>query len=298
MKPKIVLAGGTGFIGSFFQKKFADAGYEVVIISREANHVSWKDDASLLNALEGAAVLVNLAGKSVNCRYTAKNKKAILDSRVDTTRKLQQIADQCKRPPQLWINSSTATIYRHAEDRAMDEATGEVGSGFSVAVAQAWEKAFFENEYPGTRKIALRIAIVLGKTGGVMKPFTKLVRFGLGGKQGNGKQMFSWIHIEDLYQIVLFLMNNKTLKGIYNCSAPSPVTNQMFMGAIRKILRPLLYLPSPIILLKAGAILIGTETELLLKSRWVLPGKLLDAGYRFRYPNINAALNEIYQKQS
>jgi uncharacterized protein (TIGR01777 family) len=296
MKPKIVIAGGTGFIGSYFQKKFADAGYEVVIISREANHVSWKDDASLLNALEGAAVLVNLAGKSVNCRYTAKNKKAILDSRVHTTQKLQQIADQCKRPPMLWINSSTATIYRHAEDRPMDEETGEVGSGFSVAVARTWEKAFFEKEHPGIRKIALRIAIVLGRTGGVMKPFTNLVRFGLGGKQGSGKQMFSWIHIEDLYQILLFLMENQTLTGVYNCSAPYPVTNQIFMSTIRKILRPLLHLPSPTLLLKAGAILIGTETELLLKSRWVLPRKLLDAGYRFRYPDINSALHEIYKK--
>ncbi len=296
MKPKIVLAGGTGFIGNYFQQKFADAGYEVLIISRKANQVGWKDDASLLNALEGTELLINLAGKSVNCRYHAKNKKAILDSRVLTTQRLQQIADRCKQPPKLWINSSTATIYRHAEDRAMDEVTGEIGSGFSVAVARAWEKAFFEKENVNIRKIALRIAIVLGETGGVIKPFTNLVRWGLGGKQGNGKQMFSWIHIEDLYQIILFLMENKTLAGIFNCSAPYPVNNQTFMGAIRKIIKPLLHLPAPTLLLKTGAFLIGTETELILKSRWVLPRKLLDAGYQFRYPGIDTALNEIYKK--
>lgn len=186
MKPRIVIAGGTGFIGRYLTQRFTEDGYEVLIISRGNSFINWNDEEKIRAALEGAAVLINLAGKSVDCRYTKKNKRIILESRVETTQKLQKILETCSAPPPLWINSATATIYRHAEDRPMDEATGETGYGFSVEVAKAWEAAFFERPLAYTRKVLLRIAIVLGREGGVMKPYTALTRFGLGGVQGNG----------------------------------------------------------------------------------------------------------------
>jgi len=178
----------------------------------------------------------------------------------------------------------------------MDEHTGEIGTGFSVEVAKAWEKFFFEKYSVSTRKVALRIAIVLGKDGGVMTPFVNLVKYGLGGRQGNGKQMFSWLHIEDLYRVINFVLVNENLKGVYNCSAPKPVTNAVFMKELRNNLKPLLHLPSPKILLKAGAYFINTETELILKSRWVIPGKLLDAGFVFHYPTVEKALVNLLSK--
>lgn len=293
MQSKIVIAGGTGFIGQYLEKRFREDGFKVLIISRDTNHINWDNDKALKEALEGAATLINLAGKSVDCRYNKKNKSLILNSRIQTTRRLQSVVDNCKTPPKLWINSSTATIYRHSEDKAMDEDTGEIGSGFSVEVGKAWERCFFEKPVAATRKIALRIAITLGEKGGVMKPYRNLVRYGLGGKQGNGNQMFSWIHIEDLYGAIRFVMANGDMEGIYNCAAPNPVTNKSFMKEMRNILKPVIYLPSPKFLLKAGAYLINTETELVLKSRWVIPGKLLSKGFVFQYATINNALENI-----
>jgi uncharacterized protein len=209
MNTKIVIAGGTGFVGKYLTQKFIALGYEVIIISRQTNHINWDNTKAIIAALENAAMLINLAGKSVDCRYNEKNKQEIFDSRINTTNTLGQAIMQCKNPPALWINSSTATIYRHAQDRPMTESTGEIGSGFSVNVATNWEKTFFSFKLPGTRQVALRMAIVLGKDGGVVKPIKNLVRFGLGGKQGNGNQMFSWIHIEDLYSIIIYRNNIK-----------------------------------------------------------------------------------------
>jgi uncharacterized protein (TIGR01777 family) len=293
MKKKIVIAGGTGFIGKYLQQKFQEEGYEVFIISRGDQHINWNDEVSMIKAIEGAEALINLAGKSVDCRYTDKNKSLILSSRVDTTKKLQKVIDACVSPPKLWINSSTATIYRHSEDKPMDEYTGEIGSGFSVEVAKAWESAFYEKPASETRKIALRLAITIGNHGGVMKPFVNLVKCGLGGRQGNGKQMFSWLHIEDLFAVIKYLMINENLKGTFNCAAPNPVTNAAFMKEMRNVLKPLFHLPSPKLLLKVGAYFINTETELILKSRWVVPKRLLDAGFNFRYPSIDTALKNI-----
>ena len=209
---KVVLAGGTGFVGQDFAQRFKKLGYEVLIISRQPGHIAWEDSDGIRQALEGAEMLINLAGKSVNCRYTNENRRIILESRTSTTRILGESILECDLPPELWINSSTATIYRHAEDRPMTEKEGEIGSGFSVDVAKAWEQAFFEFSLPSTRQIALRIAIVLGK-GGVMEPLTNLVRFGLGGSQGPGTQQFSWIHIEDLFRMVLYLQQHPELEG-------------------------------------------------------------------------------------
>jgi uncharacterized protein len=293
MRKKIVIAGGTGFVGKFLTQKFIASGYDVIIISRQANHVNWSNDQAIIDALNNAEMLINLAGKSVDCRYNEKNKKEIFDSRIDTTNTLGLAILQCKNPPSLWINSSTATIYRHAQDRPMTESTGEIGTGFSVNVATNWEKTFSDFSLKNTRQIALRMAIVLGKDGGVVKPLKNLVRFGLGGKQGSGKQMFSWIHIEDLYNVILFLQQQSGLSGIFNTSAPNPVTNKILMQALRKQMKMPVGLPTPAWLLKIGAVFIKTETELVLKSRWVIPERLIQSGFNFKYSTIDAALKNI-----
>lgn len=164
MKRKIVIAGGTGFIGKYFEEKFKILGYEVKIISRQLHHISWSDHSGIVEAMEQAEMVINLAGKSVNCRYNQKNKEDIIHSRTETTTIIGDAMLACENPPPLWINSSTATIYRHADDRPMTESSGEIGTGFSVDVAKAWEQAIFAFQLPNTRKIALRIAIVLGKS--------------------------------------------------------------------------------------------------------------------------------------
>jgi uncharacterized protein len=293
MQQKIVIAGGTGFTGKYLSQKFKGLGYEVIIISRQAEHINWNNTAAIIAALENAEMLINLAGKSVDCRYNEKNKQEIFDSRINTTKALGQAVLQCKKPPPFWVNSSTATIYRHALDRPMTESTGEIGSGFSVNVATNWEKSFFDFKLTNTRQVALRMAIVLGKNGGVIKPLKNLVRFGLGGKQGKGNQMFSWIHIEDLYNIIIYLQQHKELSGVFNTSAPNPVSNKTLMQLLRKHLKVAIGLPAPKWLLKFGAVLIKTETELILKSRWVVPEKLLQSGYQFKYQTVDAALKNI-----
>jgi uncharacterized protein (TIGR01777 family) len=290
---KIVLAGGTGFVGKYLKTKFSELGYEVKIISRQNNSIQWTDLISIQEAIDNSEMLINLAGKSVDCRYNKKNKEEILRSRTETTKILGDIILKCKNPPELWINSSTATIYRHAEDRPMTESDGEIGSGFSVSVAKEWEKTFFDFRLPKTRQVALRMAIVLGKDGGVMIPFKNLVRFGLGGKQGNGNQMFSWIHIADLFGIIQFLQSNKKMTGAYNCSAPNPVSNETLMQSLRQAMNVKFGLPSPKLLLKIGAIIIRTETELILKSRWVIPERLTKAGFQFQFSTIDKALINI-----
>lgn len=297
MLKKIVLAGGTGFIGQYLERTYTNQGYIVHIISRQPGQVSWNDEQAMIGALEGAEMVINLAGKSVNCRYNEKNKREIYESRTKTTEALGKAIEKCQKPPQLWINSSTATIYRHAEDRPMTESTGELGTGFSVDVGKAWEDAFFQFKLPKTRQIALRLAIVLGADGGVMEPYVNLVRFGLGGKQGEGKQMFSWIHIEDVCRIIKFLKERKDLKGIFNASAPNPVTNKELMEQLRKAMDRSIGLPAPEWMLGMGALVIGTETELILKSRWVLPERLEKAGFRFHYDRLDRALWQILQEQ-
>jgi uncharacterized protein (TIGR01777 family) len=295
MNKKIVIAGGTGFIGNYLAAEFKKAGDDLLIISRRPGTIRWTDFQGILSALEGAELVINLAGKSVDCRYNAKNKEKILTSRTLTTKILGQAMELCKNPPVLWINASTATIYRHAEDRPMTEDQGEIGKGFSIDVATQWEKTFFSFHLERTRQVALRMAIVLGKNGGVIKPFLNLVRFGLGGMQGNGKQMFSWIHIADVFNIILFVLEHKELSGVYNCSAPNPVTNKILMRTLREKTNTKFGLPSPAWLLRMGAVMIKTETELVLKSRWVVPEKLMKAGYTFIYPSLDGALENILQ---
>lgn len=293
MKKKIVLAGGTGFVGKYLQQKYIALGCEVIIISRGEKHISWKNKTGIIASLENAEMLINLAGKSVDCRYNEKNKKEIYDSRIDTTKALGEAILQCSNPPPIWINSSTATIYRHAEDIPMTEDEGEIGTGFSVSIATAWEKAFFDFSLHKTRQVALRMAIVLGKDGGVIHPLKNLVRFGLGGKQGNGCQMFSWIHIEDIFRVIEFVKVNEQVTGVINTSAPNPIMNAQLMKLFRKTMKIPVGLPAPAWLLRMGAVIIRTETELILKSRWVIPQKLLNWGFNFTYNKVEDALKDI-----
>lgn len=307
---KIVIAGGSGFIGMQLAAEWAKDN-EVVILTRNIKDgldntygekkmingvemVKWdgKTIGDWAKCLEGSDLLINLAGKSVNCRYTDENKKEILDSRVNATKVLGAAINQLEHPPELWINSASTTIYRHAEDRPQDEYNGEVENDFSVQVCKAWEQAFNEQKLPGTRKVVLRIAIVLGK-GGVLVPYSRMVKLGAGGRQGDGKQMFSWIQIGDLERIIDWLYQHKEQEGTFNAAAPGPVANAQFMATLRSICKMPIGIPSPTWLLQLASLVIGTETELLLKSRWVLPSRLLKERFTFKYAEIKGALESL-----
>jgi len=242
--------------------------------------------------LEGAEMVINLAGKNVNCRYTPENKKEILESRVQATDAIAEAIRNCKVKPKLWINLSSATVYRHAEDRPQNEFTGEIGDGFSEDVVRAWEKAFGQ-DIGNVRKVTARLGIVLGKSDGVIPRFKNLVRFGLGGKQGSGNQRVNWIHVDDFLGAIEWFRTNPSASGPYNMVSPGPVTNAEFMRTMRKVMGMPFGLPAFEWMLKIGAWMIGTEVELLLKSRWVEPKKLKDEGYKFHYPDIENALKEL-----
>ena len=298
MAKRVVLAGGTGFIGQYFEKKFRNAGYDIAIISRQEPHINWNDRQRILKAVDGAALVINLAGRSVNCRYNEKNKKEIMNSRIDTTLIIGEAIEKSQNPPPLWINSSTATIYRDAMDRPMTEDNGEEGDGFSVNVGKRWEETFFSFKLPSTRQAALRITIVLGKDGGVIPVYQNLVKLGLGGKQGSGEQMFSWMHIEDLYRVVRFIESREDLSGVFVCGSPNPVPNKELMRLLRHTMGRNFGMPATEWMLKAGAVVIRTEPELILKSRWVLPSRLIKAGFVFLYPTLKLALEEINSRQT
>lgn len=294
----VVIAGASGFIGSYLRGRFETQGWTVRTIGRgPTTDAQWSgtggNDDGLRRVLDGAELLVNLAGRSVGCRYNARNRGEILRSRTDTTAALARAVAACGNPPRTWINSSTGTIYRHAEDRPQSEDDGELGSGFSVGVARAWEAALDAAPAPDTRKVPLRIAIVLGPGGGVMTPFRNLARLGLGGRMGPGTQKFSWIHVEDLFRAVLFVHEQTELNGPVNAASPFAVDNHELMALLRRSIGVPFGLPMPRWLLEVGAVLIGTEAELVLKSRWVEPRKLLDAGFTFNHPDLAGALKNI-----
>ena len=294
MPRTVVLAGATGFIGSYFKHRFVAEGWQVRTVGRDASSDAlWNDDGAIAKVLNGAELLVNLAGRSVNCRYNDRNRQEIVDSRVLTTRVLGRAVARCADPPGTWINASTGTIYRHAEDRSQSEGAGVLGSGFSVDVARAWEGELAAANVPGTRKVPLRIAIVLGPGGGVMTPLRNLARLGLGGYMGPGTQKFSWIHVEDLFRAVVFVHGQPALTGPVNAATPYAVDNRELMSLVRQSMGVPFGIPTPAWLLEAGALLIRTQTELVLKSRWVEPRKLVDAGFSFTHPGLAGALNAI-----
>lgn len=314
MADRIVIAGASGFIGRYLARAFTADGADVRLIGRDGPDASWGHTAAITDLLDGADLLINLAGKSVNCRYGPANRAEIMRSRIDTTRELTAALLACEVPPPLWINSSTATIYRHAEDRAMTESTGEIGTGFSVGIATAWERELAAADLPYTRRVALRMAIVLGD-GSALIPLLRLARFGLGGPQLDGpwfrtrarvaagtfhefrakwgRQKFSWIHIADVLGIIRFLRSHPELEGPVNASSPHPVDNVELMRTIRSVLGVPFGLPAPRPLLEVGTALIRSETELVLKSRWVVPEKLLASGFRFEYPQLGIAVRDI-----
>lgn len=299
---KIVLAGGNGYLGNVLAKHFSSLADEVVILARKpkANDgniktLLWdgKTMGDWANSLSDTDLLVNLCGKNVNCRYTEQNKKEIFDSRLVPTRLLGKAIEGLKNPPKLWINITSATVYRHAEDHEQDEFTGEIGKGFSVEVCKAWENSFFETETPQTRKIALRMGIVLGLQDGAFPRLLNLVKLGMGGKQGNGQQYMSWIHEADAARSIEWLLNHPEIKGVVNCTAPNAIKNDLFMRSIRKAYGIYFGLPTPAWLLGIGAKIIGTETELILKSRWVKPAVLLNGGFEFKYGVVKEAVEAL-----
>lgn len=302
----IVIVGANGFLGRVLSRYFLEQDWNVVAIVRKpegvidgVDYVQW-DGVNIgpwAEALEWVDVLVNLAGRSVNCRYGDKNRKAILDSRVGTTRLLGWAVSLCKNPPKVWINSSTATIYRHAEDQAQTDGNGELGSGFSVDVAKAWESAFFEDEIGGVRKVAVRSAIALGnEPDTVWTVLQKLAKRGLGGKMGSGQQMVSWISDNDFARAVEWLAKKGDAHATYNVSAPNPVTNTELMNLVRRSVGRSFGLPAAKWVLELGAFFLRTETELILKSRWVLPTRLLAEGFKFEDPQLEQWSKNLCQK--
>ena len=306
---KLVIAGGSGYLGRLVARYFGERGWEIITLARgELNPggvyervISWDglNPGPWVQAIAGVDVWLNLAGRTVNCRYSKKNRGEILESRVQSTRVLGN-ALRALRPearPRLWLNSSTATIYRHAEDRAQDEASGELGKGFSVEIAKAWEEAFFSAAIEGTRMVALRSAMVFGPgADGVYGAFAGLARLRLGGRHGSGQQFVSWIHHEDFCRALDWIIGHEELTGPVNLAAPGPLRNREFQRALRKSLGVSLGVPSPEWLLEIGAFFKRTETELLLKSRRVVPGKLVESGFRFQYQRVEEAFRDLATK--
>jgi uncharacterized protein (TIGR01777 family) len=314
---KIIIAGGSGFIGQALAERWGRDNH-VVILGRQMvkalnngrnrrlsaadgyNITYWRWDSHhtekhWANELEGCDMVINLAGRSVNCRYTASNRQEIINSRIDATNTIGRAIREATVPPKLWINAASATIYQHAQDRPQDEYTGAISTDpddFSVQVCKQWEAAFDIQRTPFTRKIVLRTAITLGD-GAVMARYLNLVKWGLGGRQGSGQQMFSWVHVDDVARAIEWCLEHPEMEGTYNLAAPGPVTNQYFMTTLRRLTGRTWGLPVPAWLLKLGAMMIGTETELVLKSRWVLPTKLTNSGFVFRYSKVDDALNSF-----
>lgn len=287
-------------MGTRFAELYRAAGDSVTTVGRGDADAVWGETTAITRLVDGADVLVNLAGKSVNCRYTERNKAEIFRSRLETTAELGHAVAAADAPPPLWLNASTATIYRHADDHPQTEADGELGSGFSVEVAKAWEKTFFDAARDGVRQVAMRTAITLGD-GSALSPLVGLTRIGLGGpqlggKSGGGNQRFSWVHLDDVFRAMRFF-ESSSLDGAVNITSPNPSTNREVMATLRRVLGVPVGIPLPRIALEAGAVAIRTETELILKSRWVLPKRLLDAGFVFEYPDLEGALRQILNRE-
>jgi uncharacterized protein (TIGR01777 family) len=309
---RIVLAGGTGQIGSLLARHFHTSGHQVCVLARTTLSAPWPMaawDGEQLGAwvasLEGTDVLINLAGRSVNCRYNHRNRRDILQSRVRSTELLGRAISKLDQPPRLWLNASTATIYRHSLDRAMGE-DGELGGRepgvppewhFSIEVAKQWEEAFFAAHTPATRKVALRSAMTMSPdSDGIFDTLLRLVRLGLGGKAGSGRQYVSWIHERDFIRALEFLIACDTIEGVVNVSSPHPLPNTEFMQILREAWGIRYGLAASAWMLEVGALLMQTETELILKSRRVVPARLLDLGFQLEFPHWpEAARNLVSQ---
>jgi len=299
---RIVIPGGTGQVGQLLARHFHANGHEVTVLSRSPHPAPWRvvtwdgiNPGPWIAELEDSDVCINLAGRSVNCRYNSVNRRAILDSRVQSTNVLNEVIASLHHPPPVWLNASTATIYRHSLDRPMDETTGELGGNepgapdtwnFSIQVAKAWEDAFFSTPTPRTRKVALRSAMTFSPDpGGVFDVFLNLVRHGLGGTISPGNQFVSWIHEVDFIRSIEFLIATQHFAGVVNLTAPHPLPNRDFLHVLREAWGTRIGLPTTSWMIEIGTFLMRTESELILKSRQVVPGRLLAAGFQFSLPH-------------
>ena len=308
---KIVLAGGSGFLGRSLAAHFQQSGYEIIILTRNPKagktgirEVAWdaRTSGEWVCELDQAVAVINLVGRSVNCRYHTQNRRLILESRLASTRVIGEAIARCQVPPPVWLNASTATIYKHNYGPAWDEAgvtgsTPEAKDGFSVKVALAWERVLAEASTPRTRKVAMRAAMVLGRDPNSVFPvLNRLARFGLGGKMGDGRQFVSWIHEMDFCRAIEWLITHDDLSGPVNVCTPHPVTNAAMMKIFREVCGVPFGLPANRGMLEVGAFLLQTETELLIKSRRVQPRKLLESGFTFRFPDLRGALVHLKTK--
>lgn len=311
---KIVIPGGSGQVGQILARYFHARGDSVTVLSRSPKATApWRTiawDGETLGPwtaeLEGADAVIHLSGRSVNCRYTPENRRQILDSRVVPTRLLGRAIEQATQPPKLWMNASTSTLYRHALNHPQDEFTGEILNpqpgvpetfNFSVGVGLQWEQAFHESTTPATRKIALRTSMVMSPDhGGVFSVLLGLVRAGLGGTQGNGHQYVSWIHDHDYAHAIDFLIGRPDISGPVNMTSPNPQPNCDFMRTIRDAWKMPVGLPAYDWMLEIGAVFLRTETELILKSRRVVPGVLLEKGFQFEFPDWQQAAQNLVER--
>ena len=312
---KVVIPGGSGQVGAILARAFSEDKHEVVILGRSGSsfskapsrHCQW-DGTTLgpwVQEIDGADVVINLAGRNVSCRYNATNRQEIMESRVQSTQAIGEAIRQSARPPCVWLQSSTATIYAHRYDAPNDEITGILGGNepgvpdtwrFSIAVAQAWEQAATAIETPNTRKVLLRSAMTMSPDrGGVFDVLLGLVRKGLGGTNGDGKQYVSWIHEYDFVRAIKWLIEHE-MEGPVNLSSPEPLPNAEFMATLRRAWGAKIGLPATKWMLELGAIFLQTETELILKSRRVVPGRLLEAGFEFKYPHWKEASTDLCQR--
>lgn len=310
----MVIPGGSGFLGRTLAKYFSQRDWRVVILSRHPSPIKGAEvfvwDGKTLGPwsqqLEGAKAVINLAGRSVNCRYNERNRTAMMNSRTDSTLIIGQAIAACKNPPKVWLNSSTATIYRHQYDKPNTESEGLYGASkeakdtYSLEVAHAWEDAFEEafrvNPLSQTRGLILRTAMVFGKeSGGVYEALRKLTQQGLGGTMGHGRQYVSWLHETDFCRSIEWLIQNESAQGIYNLTAPNPLPNREMMATLRAALGVKFGLPATRWMLELGAFFLRTETELIVKSRRVEPERLLSEGYQFRFPHFEAAIKALEQ---
>jgi uncharacterized protein (TIGR01777 family) len=303
---KVILAGGSGHVGAVLRRHFREE--EVVVLSRRSNEpgsVYW-DGATLGNwakEIDGSDVVINLAGRSVNCRYTEENLRQMMDSRVGPTKALGLAIARAKKPPKVWLQASTATIYAHRFDAPNDETTGILGGNepeaprtwnASIKIAQAWEIALYQAETPRTRKVAMRSAMTMSvDKGSVFDVLCGLAKKGLGGRLGSGRQFVSWIHEYDFAQAVQFLIEREDLNGPVNLCSPNPLPQADFMRSLRETLGVSFGLSAPAWMVEIGTWAMQTESELVLKSRRVVPGRLIRAGFQFRYPNWPEAAREL-----
>lgn len=311
---RIVIPGGSGQVGTLLARAFQSDGHDVTILGRSPGagpwrHVTW--DARTLGpwvpALDGADVVINLAGRNVNCRYTPENRREILESRVHSAQVVGRAIAECRRPPPVWLQASTATIYAHRFDAANDEHSGLIGGAerdapaswrFSIEVATAWERAARESSPDSTRLVLMRAAMVMSPDrGGIFDMLLRVVRFGLGGNVAGGRQYVSWVHDRDFIRALYWLIAHDELDGAVNIAAPNPLPYRDFMRALRRAARMPVGLPATAWMVQLGTWALRTESELVLKSRRVVPARLLESGFTFERPDWPAAARDLVQRR-